>query len=166
MKIFMVLCMVNALTMCTLLAQSFHYSPPDNFLSTDSLTFENKSAAAVVQFSVFEGHSFEQFISSFSEDQLIRQQLMIQNRLDISCGNETSGFFNMKLYECTFNSPSNDQGSEVEYVRLVGFAGNNQMVLMVVASYPRIAAELLYEPLIKSFSDSLEIQQAERSSKP
>lgn len=148
-------------------AQRFSYSPPENFLvSTDGMSYENKSAAAVIQFSVQEGVAFERFQESFSEEQLVSQQLIVEARYKIPCGINKSTAFTLHLYECTFSVPSEDGKTSTVFRRLIGFTGNSQFVLMVVATFPEMAKALLNEQVIASFKNGLVLIDAERRTQP
>lgn len=151
MKLFYFLLFQIAL-IYSVLAQSSSYTPPENFIANrDALveTYTNESAAAVIQINKMENVDFVKFHNSFDKEQLISNGLEILTEGSNMKDDGLQYFY----YTCKYTVLQEHEGQISDFMRIVYFTSAGDTLVMAVASFPMISAEILQDILINSFKN-------------
>jgi len=140
-------------------AQTFRFSPPENFVQDSSqlpnYLWTNKNAGSVIQIAVSEGTSFPSFYASFQDSLLTNQNLIIKEKREIQIADSENKTQPALLILCSFVTTSDDVSKNIEFTRAICFLGNDNLMLMAVATIPAMAETVLLEPILSSFEHQL-----------
>lgn len=154
MRMFYFLTIQIALAL-SVFAQKTAYTPPENFMRNQEAvaeTYINTGAAATIQISRLENVDINSFYEEFNTDQFLKNGLeVITENADIT-NNIVQYFF----YTCKYIIQQEHEGQISEFMRIIYFTEINDTLIMAVASFPLISADLLQKPIIESFNNMIE----------